>query len=361
MKRVIGFLGLLAMASAAFAQTAGVYTDAAGNVQQSQGVTIVGGTITAPTGAATSAKQDTGNASLSAIDVDTSTIITNLGSPYQAGGALPLPSGAATLAAQTAAQAPVTPATATATSTILMGCAYNSTLPTFTNTQQGSMQCGTRGALNVTLFAADSSASLATTNNSSDAVGTAGTVISVGSFTKLFTGSAWALARSVSASTDSVGTGIAAAGMVGQCDDTTPTQITENQFGNARITCNTRAIITRPYESQVNSWIYAAASGGISNTTTAVTFKAADATRKICITGFSFGSGALGAGTEVAIRDGAGGTVLWRDVLTTSGGEIKPSLHTPICGTAATLMEVVTLTATITGAVYFNAQGYLAL
>lgn len=51
---------------------------------------------------------------------------------------------------------PITPATATATKTIGLGAEYRSTLPTWTNTQQGALQVGTRGALHVELWNSDS-------------------------------------------------------------------------------------------------------------------------------------------------------------------------------------------------------------
>lgn len=122
--------------------------------------------------------------------------------------------------------------------------------------------------------------------------------------------------------------------------------------------------IQKPYSIPEADWSYAAATGGITNTTTAVTIKAAVASTVQYITGMQFSTdGALGAATEFAIRDGAAGTVIWRTKLSTSGlagGEsiIFPS---PLKSTAGNLLEIVTLTATITGAVFFNAQGYSAI
>ena len=50
-----------------------------------------------------------------------------------------------------------------------------------------------------------------------------------------FNGSNHDRLRSVTTGTNSTGTGIAAAGLVAQFDDTSPTAITENQFGNVRM------------------------------------------------------------------------------------------------------------------------------
>ena len=111
-----------------------------------------------------------------------------------------------------------------------------------------------------------------------------------------------------------------------------------------------------------NTWQYAAATAGILNTTTAVTIKAADASLRNYVTSLEIMSEALATATEVAIRDGAGGTVLWRIKIGTAGltGGWDCTFPTPIRGSAATLLEVVTLTASGTGAVYFNAHGYVA-
>jgi len=122
-------------------------------------------------------------------------------------------------------------------------------------------------------------------------------------------------------------------------------------------------LITRPHSIPENEWVYAAASGGITNTTTAVTIVAAQAAGvRNYLTSLQLSSDVLGAATEIAIRDGAGGTVLWRGKIGTAGiaGVITIQFSDPLKSTAATLLEVVTLTASVTGGVYVNAQGYKA-
>lgn len=121
---------------------------------------------------------------------------------------------------------------------------------------------------------------------------------------------------------------------------------------------DTNGTLTQPGLSATH-WSYAAKSGGISNTTTAVTIKAsAGGALKNCITAIQITAGTLGADTEVAIRDGAAGPVLWRGFLGTAGGQLDIVFPVPIVGSAATLLEVVTLTATVTGGVYVNVQGF---
>lgn len=169
---------------------------------------------------------------------------------------------------------------------------------------------------------------------------------------------AWAVQDGMNASQS----GQTYAGVGAQCDDTSPTALTENNFGQLRMSCTNHSLVVRPYETQANSWSYAAATSGIVNTTTAVTIKAsAGSGIRNCITGVQLTADTLGSATEFAIRDGAGGTVLWRFKLQTTGSTgFSNTFASPVCGTAATLLEIVTLTASVTGGVYANVQGYVA-
>lgn len=137
--------------------------------------------------------------------------------------------------------------------------------------------------------------------------------------------------------------------------------VSSNQV--ARPICTLTGIpVVRPYSIPELDWSYAAASGGIANTTTAVTFKAAHASERNYITWIQWMSESLTNATELAIRDGAGGTVLWRTKIPATTAVLGQTitLPTPIRGTAATLLEVLTITASGAGAVYFNAGGYTA-
>ena len=127
-----------------------------------------------------------------------------------------------------------------------------------------------------------------------------------------------------------------------------------------RMRGDTNAIAVQPALS-ANFWNYAAGSGGITNTTTAVTIKAAaGASVRNYLCTLKVGHDTLGAATELAVRDGAAGTVLYRGKLQTTANEGGNDITFTPClrGTANTLMEVVTLTATVTGGVYVNASGY---
>ena len=63
---------------------------------------------------------------------------------------------------------------------------------------------------------------------------------------------------------------------------------------------------------------------------------------------------------ELVVRDGAGGTVLWRLRLGDAGLDLKPVVFDPpLKASAATLLEVAMLAA-VTGAVYVNASGFIA-
>lgn len=117
----------------------------------------------------------------------------------------------------------------------------------------------------------------------------------------------------------------------------------------------------KPYGTSENDWVYAAAASGIASTTTAVTFKAASGTANIrnYITAIQIYADGGGTATELAVRDGAAGTVIWRLKIPTGGfpTPVSFTFSTPLKGTANTLLEVITLTSSA-GAVYFNAQGY---
>lgn len=121
-------------------------------------------------------------------------------------------------------------------------------------------------------------------------------------------------------------------------------------------------LVTTPFSVPELSWSYAAAAGGILNIATGVTIKAAAGVGvRNYLTGIDLMAEPLGVATELAIRDGAGGAVLWRIKVPTTGmALVSVNFPKPLRGTANALLEVVTLTASQTGAVYVNAHGYTA-
>lgn len=114
------------------------------------------------------------------------------------------------------------------------------------------------------------------------------------------------------------------------------------------------------YTQPLDGWSYAAAASGIAATTTAVTIKAAPAAdMRNYITSIQIQTATLGNATELCIRDGAGGTVLWRTQLQTTAMPLTTiEFNNALRGSLGTLLEVVTLTSA-TGGVYLNAQGYV--
>lgn len=117
-------------------------------------------------------------------------------------------------------------------------------------------------------------------------------------------------------------------------------------------------LVTYPYANPNQSWVYAAASGGIVNTTGVSAKAAAGAGIRNYVTEAQIVNGHATVSTDVQIRDGASGTVLWRGFAQAAGGGISAKFDPPLRGTANTLIEVACGT---TGtATYFNLQGFTA-
>jgi hypothetical protein len=71
-------------------------------------------------------------------------------------------------------------------------------------------------------------------------------------------------------------------------------------------------------------------------------------------------SDALGAATDLELRDGVGGTVIWRIRIPTVGilQVIDIKFNTPLRLSTNTPLEMGTATASVTGGVYCNWQGF---
>lgn len=133
------------------------------------------------------------------------------------------------------------------------------------------------------------------------------------------------------------------------------TSVTSGDTADLVTTLNGRLVV-QPYSIPELTWSYAAASGGITNTT-GVTAKAAGAAGiRNYITHVDVVNGHATVDTDVQIRDGAAGTVLWRGFAKAAGGGVSADFNPPLRGTAATLVEIACGT---TGtATYFNLTGY---
>lgn len=117
-------------------------------------------------------------------------------------------------------------------------------------------------------------------------------------------------------------------------------------------------LVTIPYANPNQTWSSAAASGGIVNTTGVTAKAAAGANIRNYITHVSVVNGHATVDTDVQIRDGAAGTVLWRGFAKAAGGGVSESFDPPLRGTANTLVEIAN--GTTGAATYFNCQGFVA-
>lgn len=105
-----------------------------------------------------------------------------------------------------------------------------------------------------------------------------------------------------------------------------------------------------------NEWMYAAASGGITNTTDVVLIAAQGANIKNYLTSMSVANPSNTA-SEIVIKDGAS-TVIWRGYLTALEPLKHFTFNTPLQSTANTALNVACIT---TGTqTYVSAQGYKA-
>jgi hypothetical protein len=139
-----------------------------------------------------------------------------------------------------------------------------------------------------------------------------------------------------------------------------PTTLVAGDAARATMTSSGAAVVQIGAVPEI-TFSYAAAGSGIVNTTTAVQLRAAQAAGiRTYVKSMQVQTATLGAATELVLRDGAAGTVMFRTQLQTTALPLTEiTFDPPLRGTAATLLEVATLTA-VTGGVYVNVQGYSA-
>lgn len=202
---------------------------------------------------------------------------------------------------------------------IKMGCVYNSSFPTFTTGQRGDCQIDNKGAL-ITRLAFDGTYIDAVNGTMGDALTNTFSAYKHLTFGFAYNGATWDKLRG-----------------------------------------DTNGLAALPGLASTQ-WSYSSGATGIlSNTTTAVTMKAAaGANVRIYVDSCQIITTAFGLAVPLAIRDGAGGTALWAGVVDTGGwtDPVTIPFIMPLKGTANTLLEVVTTTANVTGSVNVNCQGH---
>lgn len=114
-------------------------------------------------------------------------------------------------------------------------------------------------------------------------------------------------------------------------------------------------LVTRPWQIPELEWSYAAASGGVINTTDVVLAAAAGAGLRRYITSMTL-SNANATVTEVVLKDGA--TVIWRGHLGANAVNVQIRFENPLRTTANTALNFACITTA--AAVYVNAQGFTA-
>lgn len=151
---------------------------------------------------------------------------------------------------------------------------------------------------------------------------------------------------------------------------TYPTPSGSRVNGVVSLTCNTTGANCVPVASDANGtivqpaasstfWAYAPPVGGITNSSTAVVVRAAAGSGiRNYVLSMQCTATALGAATELVVLDGA--TVVWRTQIGTAGtpSVADISFNPPLRGTANTAVSIQTVTASVTGSVHCNLQGY---
>jgi hypothetical protein len=145
--------------------------------------------------------------------------------------------------------------------------------------------------------------------------------------------------------------------VAGEARSSEPTAVASGDVSRIVLTLLGKQL-TLPYAMPASTWSYAAASGGIVNTTGVTAKTAAGAGIRNYITSIQVINGHASVDTDVQIRDGAAGTVLWRGFAKSGGGGISCKCDPPIRGTANTLVEIAC--GTTGSAVYVNLQGFVA-
>jgi hypothetical protein len=139
-------------------------------------------------------------------------------------------------------------------------------------------------------------------------------------------------------------------------DDTSTDSVDEGDAGAARMTLN-RKQITQPYESEANSWNYAAPAAGLVTTTEVSAKGAAGAGIRNYLTSMQVFNSHPTTGTEFLVTDGSGGTALFRGFVGPLGAATIV-FPVPLKSTANTALYIKESSTTASTGVLINLQGY---
>lgn len=202
---------------------------------------------------------------------------------------------------------------------VKIGGVFNTTLPTFTNGQRGNIQITNRGEVLARIGNAGTYASaFGAFGGGGDALSNTVDSLVVNNFNEVFNGSTWDRQRSVVNGTNSTGTGIVAAGQIGQRDDTSPQTCTENQFCSVRITAggmqlNSPASVV-PYSAVLGTPAVQirGASGNVANAAASAVLTGT-ATTTVYISGFTCtpGGATAAALVNITVTNTLGGTLTY--------------------------------------------------
>jgi len=112
-----------------------------------------------------------------------------------------------------------------------------------------------------------------------------------------------------------------------------------------------------------NGWQFASAASGIVNSTAVVQAAPVPTGTPYfnCVSALQLMAEALGSATEFVIKGSVSGTVLWRTKIGTGGlPGLSAVFSPPLQAPAGDAIQIQTLTASVTGAVYANLQGFTA-
>lgn len=160
----------------------------------------------------------------------------------------------------------------------------------------------------------------------------------------------------IGAAAHSSATTLAPVGVAGRVMTANETNLVAGDVSDFKMTTN-GAVINYPYSAPDLTWNYAAASGGITNSTDVTVKAAAGSGVRNFIRDLDVRNAHASVATEFVIKDGAS-TVLWRGHLPANGDQVSITFDPPLRGTANTAVNIACVT---TGAqVYANVRGFTA-